>query len=88
MGDLVEQLVEVVGAENVLTGTQVHDDYTHDDAPRSGAVRLRAGWHPVRLFYRHEPAEFAARLNVAVHGPNFDHDLLSGEMIGCNARTN
>jgi glycolate oxidase len=32
MGDLVEQLVEVVGAENVLTGTQVHDDYTHDEA--------------------------------------------------------
>ncbi len=32
MGDLVEQLVEVVGAGNVLTGTQVHDDYTHDEA--------------------------------------------------------
>ena len=66
----------------------IDDDYTHDDAPRSGGVRLRAGWHPVRLFYRHEPAEFAARLNVAIHGPNFDHDSLSGEWIGCNAREN
>ncbi len=32
MGDLVEQLAEVVGGDNVLTGTAVHDDYTHDEA--------------------------------------------------------
>ena len=32
MGDLVEQLAKVVGQDNVLTGTQVHDDYTHDEA--------------------------------------------------------
>jgi len=32
MGDLVEQLAEVVGGDNVLTGTLVHDDYTHDEA--------------------------------------------------------
>ena len=32
MGDLVEQLVEVVGPANVLTGTEVHDDYIHDEA--------------------------------------------------------
>ncbi|HEY5251599.1 MAG TPA: FAD-linked oxidase C-terminal domain-containing protein [Acidimicrobiales bacterium] len=38
MGDLVEQLVEVVGAENVLTGTEVHDDYTHDEALTATAV--------------------------------------------------
>ncbi len=32
MGDLVDQLVEAVGEDNVLTGTLVHDDYTHDEA--------------------------------------------------------
>jgi glycolate oxidase len=32
MGDLVERLVEVVGRDNVRTGTEVHDDYTHDEA--------------------------------------------------------
>jgi glycolate oxidase len=32
MGDLVERLIDVVGAENVRTGTEVHDDYTHDEA--------------------------------------------------------
>lgn len=32
MGDLVEQLAKVVGQDNVLTGTLVHDDYTHDEA--------------------------------------------------------
>lgn len=62
----------------------IDDDYTHDDVPRSGAVRLRAGWHPLRLFYRHEPAEFAARLKVAVRGPGFEHDAFTGQMIGCN----
>ena len=38
MGDLVEQLVGVVGAENVLTGAGVHDDYTHDEALTARAV--------------------------------------------------
>ncbi|HXQ75493.1 MAG TPA: FAD-binding oxidoreductase [Acidimicrobiales bacterium] len=32
MGDLVEELAEVVGGDHVLTGTAVHDDYTHDEA--------------------------------------------------------
>ena len=32
MGDLVERLVDAVGRENVRTGTEVHDDYTHDEA--------------------------------------------------------
>lgn len=61
----------------------IDDDYVHDDAPRSGSVKLKAGWHPVRLFYRHEPAEFAARLHVAIHGPNFDRESVEGQMVGC-----
>ncbi len=32
MGDLVEELADVVGGDHVLTGTAVHDDYTHDEA--------------------------------------------------------
>jgi glycolate oxidase len=38
MGDLVEQLAKVVGQDNVLTGTQVHDDYTHDEALTAAPV--------------------------------------------------
>jgi glycolate oxidase len=38
MGDLVEQLIEAIGKDNVLTGTAVHDDYTHDEALTSTPV--------------------------------------------------
>ena len=60
----------------------IDDDYTHDDAPRSGSVRLppagiRCGSSTPRA------REFAARLDVAVHGPGFDHDSLTGDLIGC-----
>jgi arylsulfatase A-like enzyme len=62
----------------------VDDDYTHDDAPRAGIARLKAGWHPIRLFYRHEPAEFQPRLRVAIHGPSFDRESVEADMLGCN----
>jgi glycolate oxidase len=32
MGDIVERLADVVGADNVLTGVHLHEDYTHDEA--------------------------------------------------------
>jgi glycolate oxidase len=32
MGDLVEELAGVVSSDHVLTGTAIHDDYTHDEA--------------------------------------------------------
>jgi glycolate oxidase len=32
MGDLVEELTGVVNSDHVLTGTAIHDDYTHDEA--------------------------------------------------------
>jgi hypothetical protein len=60
----------------------VDDDYTHDDAPRSGTIRLKAGWHPIRLFYRHEPAEFQPRLMVGLHGPGLDRDFIAPAMLG------
>src|SRR3984957_14505839 len=38
MGDLIGQLVDVVGRDNVLSGSQVRDDYTHDEALTSVPV--------------------------------------------------
>jgi glycolate oxidase len=32
MGDLVGELVDVVGRDHVLSGTEIHDDYFHDEA--------------------------------------------------------
>lgn len=61
----------------------IDDDFTHDDAPRSASVRLRAGWHPIRLFYRHDPAEFAPRLTVSLRGPKDMQIPMEGDQIGC-----
>jgi hypothetical protein len=65
----------------------VDDDFTHDDAPRAGTARLQAGWHPIRLFYRHDPATFAPRLAVALHGPGVDVESLKPESLGYNEFT-
>jgi arylsulfatase A-like enzyme len=61
----------------------IDDDYTHQDAARSGTVLLQAGWHPIRLFYRHDPAEFAPRLLVTLQGPGMERAAIPGEMLGC-----
>jgi hypothetical protein len=60
----------------------IDDDFTHDDAPRSGSIRLKAGWHPIRLYYRHEPAEYAARLNVQMIGPGMELQAIDSKMLG------
>ena len=47
MSDLVEQLARVVGPDNVVTGEEIHDDYTHDEAltstPTLPLVLVRPG---------------------------------------------
>ena len=62
----------------------IDDDFTHDDTPRSGTVRLRAGWHPIRLLYRHEPAEYAPRLKVGIQGPGIEQESIRAELLGCS----
>src|SRR5687767_9164017 len=39
MGDIASVLAEVVGDEHVLTGEQIHEDYTRDEALNSAGVR-------------------------------------------------
>jgi hypothetical protein len=60
----------------------IDDDFTHGDTPRSGTVRLKAGWHPIRLFYRHEPAQFAPRLLVTLEGPGMERGEIPQKMLG------
>lgn len=57
--DLTEQLIGVVGAAHVLTGEDISDDYTHDEAIT--LPRLRPG-HVVRPA---ETSEVAAVLRIA-----------------------
>ena len=42
----------------------IDDDFSHDGSPKSGSVPLRAGWHPIRVDYRHDPSKGACRLEI------------------------
>jgi glycolate oxidase len=59
MGDLVEELVDVVGKADVLSGTEVHDDYLHDEALTATPVM------PLALVRPGCTAEVAGILKVA-----------------------
>lgn len=52
----------------------INDDATHDGKVRSGSVELRAGWHPIRLAYRHNPGKSKPSLNVTLRGPDASKD--------------
>jgi hypothetical protein len=45
----------------------IDDDFGRTGAPVRGHVRLAAGWHPLRLYYRHANGE--PRLHLTVSGP-------------------
>jgi len=40
----------------------IDDDFKHTGAEVSGTILLQAGWHPLRLFYRHAPGTPVLRL--------------------------
>jgi hypothetical protein len=44
----------------------VDDDFQHGDAAKTGTILLKAGWHPVRLHYRHDPAKGEPHLQVTL----------------------
>jgi hypothetical protein len=45
----------------------IDDDFNHNGAEVSASIRLAAGLHPIRLFYRHKPCE--AKLALEYSGP-------------------
>jgi arylsulfatase A-like enzyme len=59
----------------------IDDDFNHLPAPKTGSVRLQAGWHPLRLDYRHDPFAKAAHLNVVLRGPDNQQEPLEGENL-------
>ena len=46
----------------------IDDDFNHTGKEVSATVLLKAGWHPLRLFYRHSPG--TANLSLQYSGPN------------------
>src|SRR3954469_10192333 len=57
--DIIERLIEVVGASNVLVGDAISDDFTHDEA-------LTAAWHAPDVVVRpSSAAEVASVVHIA-----------------------
>jgi len=47
--------------------TVTEDDFGRDGSERSGTIALKAGWHPVRFYYRHHAG--TTRLSLQYSGP-------------------
>ena len=59
----------------------IDDDFARTGAEVAGTIRLAAGWHPLRICYRH--AEGAARLSAEVSGPGIPRQPLGRGAIAC-----
>jgi arylsulfatase A-like enzyme len=71
------------GAELFLHDARViDDDCARTGAAMSGTIRLAAGWHPLRLYYRH--ATGARRLDVTCSGPDGVRKPLVGQMLAAS----
>jgi arylsulfatase A-like enzyme len=53
------------------------DDFTHDGNEVKATIRLAAGWHPFRLFYRHK-AGAEVYLSLQYAGPGMERQNLPG----------
>lgn len=58
----------------------IDDDFARSGAEVSGSIRLAAGWHPLRVYYRH--ATGARSLAVEVTVPGGGRQPLHGALIG------
>ena len=48
----------------------IDDDFNHTGSEVSGAIRLKAGLHPFRIFYRHKSGP--PKLTLAYAGPHIE----------------
>lgn len=70
-GEYTFSLHSDAGAEMWIHEAHViDDDFKRTGAEVSGAIRLRAGLHPIRLFYRHPTG--AAKLSLQYSGPRIE----------------
>jgi hypothetical protein len=70
-GDYTFYLQSDSGAEMWLHEAHViDDDFNHDGSEVSASIRLAAGLHPIRIFYRHKAGEAKLRLNYS--GPGIE----------------
>jgi hypothetical protein len=57
----------------------IDDDFARTKAEASGTVRLAAGWHPLRVYYRH--GEGARRFSIEYTGPGVERRAISGDAL-------
>ncbi len=80
-GDYTFHVTSDGGATLFLHDARViDDDFARTGAPVEGSVRLAAGWHPLRIYYRH--ASGAGALSVDYSGPGLARQALAGAAIG------
>jgi hypothetical protein len=58
----------------------IDDDFARTGVPVSGTIRLAAGWHPLRVHYRHGPG--AAKLALEYSGPGTSRQPVAGDVLG------
>ena len=58
----------------------IDDDFGRSGAPASGKIRLAAGWHPLRVHYRH--AQGARQLSLQYSGPGISQQAVPPSALG------
>jgi hypothetical protein len=62
----------------------VDDDFGRSGAPVSGKIRLAAGWHPLRVHYRH--AQSTRQLSLEYSGPGISQQVVPPDALGISQR--
>lgn len=83
-GDYSFHVTSDGGAEVFLHEARViDDDFARTGAEASGTIKLAAGWHPIRIYYRH--ATGARALTVDFTSPAGKRERLAGTAIAAVA---
>jgi arylsulfatase A-like enzyme len=60
----------------------IDDDFGRTGAPVAGTIRLAAGWHPLRVYYRH--AQGARQLSLEYSGPEIPRQVLPASALAAS----
>jgi len=79
-GEYIFSVTSDGGAELFFHDARViDDDFRRSGAEVSGSIHLAAGWHPLRLYYRHQSG--AQKLRCFVSGPGLDKQTVPTSLI-------
>jgi arylsulfatase A-like enzyme len=71
------------GAEVFLHDCRViDDDFARTGTPATGTIRLAAGWHPLRVYYRH--GKDARQLSLEYSGPGIPRQVVPSSALAAS----